>query len=231
MAVLILFVKVGVSAQEKIGERYDKAMEHYPIRFEIKAGPSFANLAMNNASTVNNKNIIPAWHVAGLVDIPLLPVLSVQGGIQVGMKGAKFTVGDNSSNTFTNVSTHPIYLEVPLNLVVKIPIVNKVKLFAGAGPYLAAGIGGKNKLDGQLLGVSFSNDNSIQYNSSDNSSNYNNDLRRFDAGLNFLAGLEISHLSLNANYGYGLSNIKSSSDNNSAKYSNRVVSISIGVLF
>jgi hypothetical protein len=232
LTLLIAFLitgATGVTAQNTIAEGYKKEMKDYPPRLAIKAGGGLANLSIDNAGTVNDKKAIPSWHLSLYGDLPLLPLFSVQGGIMLVKKGATFTIGDNNSNNYTEVSTRPLYLEIPVNGVVKFPLPNKVKLFAGAGPYLAFGIGGKNKLEGKALGLSFSDDKSITYNSSNNSSSFNSDLKRFDAGLNFLAGIEISHFTLNANYGYGLMNIKSGSDNSDVKYANRVMSLSVGV--
>ncbi|MEO6833329.1 MAG: porin family protein [Chitinophagaceae bacterium] len=232
VAIALLLLSSGSAfAQEKIGARYDKAMENQHVKFGIKAGPSLANLTVDNAGTVNDKKAIPAYHVGVYIDVPLLPVFSIQGGLQLGMKGSKFTIGDESSTTYTKVSQRPLYLELPLNAVVKIPLVNKVKLFVGAGPYIAMGVGGKTTSEGKFLGVAYSNESSITYSNKNNSTGYNGDLKRYDAGLNFLAGLEISKFTLNVNYGYGLSNIKSGSDNNNMKYANRVASLSVGLLF
>lgn len=227
----LLLTSGSAFAQDKVGARYDKAMENQHVKFGIKAGPSLANLTIDDAGTINDKKAIPAYHVAVYADVPLLPVFSIQAGLQLGMKGSKFTLGDENSSTYTKVSQRPLYLELPLNAVVKIPLVNKVKLIAGAGPYIAMGIGGKTKTEGKLLGVSYSDESSISYSDKNNNANYNGDLKRYDAGLNFLAGIEISKFTLNANYGYGLSNIKSGSNNNSAKYNNRVASLSVGLLF
>jgi len=232
LTLLIAFLitgATGVTAQNAIADGYKKEMKNYPARLGIKAGGGIANLTIDNAGTVNDKKAIPSWHLGVYADVPLLPLFSVQGGVMLVQKGATFTIGDKSSNNYTEVSTRPLYVEIPVNGVVKFPLPNKVKLFAGAGPYLAFGIGGKNKLEGKALGLSFSDDKSITYNSSNNSSTFNSDLKRFDAGLNFLAGIEISHFTLNANYGYGLMNIKSGSDNSDVKYANRVASLSVGV--
>jgi hypothetical protein len=229
LTTLLFTGATAVTAQNTITEGYKKEMKNYPPRLGVKVGGGIANLTIDNAGTVNNKRAIPSWHVGIYGDMPLLPMFSVQAGVMLVKKGATFTIGDNNSNNYTEVSTKPLYVEIPVNAVVKFPLPNKVKLFAGAGPYLAFGVGGKNKLEGKALGLSFSDDKSIEYNSSNNSSSYNSDLKRFDAGLNFLAGMEISHFTLNANYGYGLMNIKSESNNNDAKYANRVMSLSAGL--
>ncbi len=219
---ILLFVTSAVYSQETTNQ--------HP-RFGIKAGPSFSNLKVENAGNVNDKKPIPTWHVSMYVDYPLIPAFSLQGGIQLGMKGAQYTIGDKSSNNYAEVSTRPIYLELPLNGVFKFAIVNNLKVIVGGGPYIATAIGGKNKVEGKLLGVNYSDDKSIQYGNDNNNDLYNTDLKRFDAGLNFLGGVEIGHFTLNLNYGHGLSNIKSNSDNGNVKFSNRGASLSIGMLF
>jgi hypothetical protein len=229
LTAILLTGATAVTAQNTIADGYKKEMKKYPARLGIKAGGGIANLTVDNVGTVNDKKAIPSWHAGIYGDLPLLPLFSVQGGVMLVKKGATFTVGDNNSGNYTEVSTRPLYVEIPVNAIVKFPLPNKVKLFAGAGPYLAFGVGGKNKLEGKALGLPFSDDKSIDYNSSNNSSSFNSDLKRFDAGLNFLAGMEISHFTVNANYGYGLMNIKSGSDNSNAKYANRVMSLSVGL--
>ena len=229
LTALLFAGAMAATAQNAITEGYKKEMKDYPTRLGIKAGGGTANLTVDNAGSVNDKKAVPSWHVGIYGDIPLLPLFSVQAGAMLVQKGATFTVGDNNSANYTEVSIKPLYIEIPVNAIVKFPLPNKVKIFADADPYLAFGIGGNNKLEGKALGLSFSDDKSISYNSSNNSSSYNNDLKRFDAGLNFLAGVEISHFTLNANYGCGLMNIKSASDNNDAKFANRVMSLSVGL--
>lgn len=229
-----LIAATTVSAQDN-ESRYDKAMKDYHPRIGIKGGVNSANITIDNAGNVNDRRAIPGWHAGLMLDLPLLPVLSIQPAVLLSSKGAKYRVGDESSNNYTEVRTRPLYLEVPVNAVVKIPLPNKVRLFAGAGPYVAYGIGGKNSLEGKVLGVSFSDDEAIEYSNDDprngsNGSRYEGSLKRFDFGLNILAGLEISHFVLNANYGYGVVNIRPGADNDE-KYNNRVGSVSVGFLF
>ena len=223
-------------AQETAGEKYDRAMEKYPIRLGFKAGLNSANMTIDNEGTISNKRAIPEWHGCVFVDIPLLPIISLQPAVLLNSKGSKYTVGNNEGNNYTEVSTRPLYVEVPVNVLVKIPLPNKVKIFAGAGPYMAMGVGGKTSLEGKLLGATFSKNDKIEYSNDDpsngnNGNAYNGNLKRFDFGLNLIAGIEISHLTLNANYGYGLVNVKPGADNDNAKYQNRVFSLSVGVLF
>lgn len=231
---IMLFSTSTIVTAQTPGEKYDDVMAKYPVRFGIKAGLNAANITVDNEGTLNDKKAIPAWHAGIYVDIPLLPVLSLQPGVFLNSKGARFTIGNNESSNYTEVSMRPLYLEVPVNLVIKIPLPGKVNLIAGAGPYAAMGIAGKNRTEGKLAGISFSDKDNITYSNDDpgtNGSAYNGDLKRFDFGLNFIAGLEISRFTLNAAYGYGLVNIKPGSANDDAKYQNRVFSLSVGLLF
>jgi hypothetical protein len=233
---LIAGLLAGTIANAQEDEtRYDRAMKDYPARIGIKAGINSANITVDNAGNVADRRAIPAWHAGVVADFPLLPVLSIQPALLLNSKGAKFRIGDEGSANYTEVRMRPLYLELPVNAVVKIPLPNKVRLFAGAGPYIAYGLGGKIKTEGKLLGISFSEDEKIEYGNDDpangsNGSRYKGNLKRFDMGVNLMAGLEIGHLMLNAGYGYGLMNIHPGSDNDDAKYQNRVGSVSVGIM-
>jgi hypothetical protein len=209
--------------------------EQSPVRFGIRAGLNSSNMTINNDGSVNDKKAVLAWQVGAVADIPLLPILSLQPGLFLNSKGSKLTIGDHNSDNYSEVSIRPLYVEIPVNLVFKLPLSESINLFAGAGPYAAIGIGGKNKIEGKLAGVSYSDDSQIEYGNDDpqtgSSGSYQGDLKRFDFGLNFLAGLEINRLTLNANYGYGMVNINPGQDNSDAKYQNRVISLVVGVLF
>jgi len=107
--------------------------------------------------------------------------------------------------------------------------------YFGAGPYIAMGVGGKQKIEGKSLGVAFSSKEKIEY-SNDDPSTFNNEegsglgvMRRFDYGLNGVAGFQLNNVMIGVNYGYGLAKLQSgtnSSDDNKNKH--RVVSLSIG---
>jgi len=234
LLIAALFAGTVADAQENEGH-YERAMKDFPPRIGIKAGFNSANLTIDNAGTINDRRAIPAWHAGLVADFPLLPVLSIQPALLLNSKGAKYTVGDAGSANYSEVRIRPLYLELPVNAVVKIPLPNKVKLFVGAGPYIAYGLGGKIKTEGKLLGISFSDDDRIEYGNDDpangsNGSRYKGSLKRFDAGINLLAGIEIGHLILNVGYGYGLMNIRPGSDNDDSKYQNRVGSVSVGIM-
>jgi hypothetical protein len=205
------------------------------LQFGVKGGLNIANITISNAGDVDDNRSIPSFNVGGYVDLPLAPVFSLQAGLMVSGKGAKYTSGDKSSDNWYEVKTNPIYLELPVNAVGKIPLGDQFKLIVGAGPYLAMGIAGKNSVEGKLLGASFSDDKNIEYGDDEpdnNGSQGQGTFKRFDFGLNFLAGLELGHFTVNANYGLGLTNMNPGSENDEGdKYKNRVFSVSVGFLF
>lgn len=207
------------------------------LRFGIKGGYNAANLTISDNGETDDKKMLSSFHVGAYVDLPLAPVFSIQPGLMLSGKGTKYTIGDPSSGgDYLETKLNPIYLEVPVNAVGKIPLADNFKLFVGAGPYVAMGIAGKQSIEGKLAGVVFSEDENIEY-GDDQPINGNNgsgkgNVKRFDFGLNFLGGLEISRFTVNAQYGLGLSNINPGSDNSdNDKYKHRVLSFSVGFLF
>jgi hypothetical protein len=122
---------------------------------------------------------------------------------------------------------------VPVNLAIKLPLGNS-KFFAGAGPYAAIGIAGKNKVEGKYFGVGFSSKENIEFSNDDPTTSYEEGagygiIKRFDYGLNGTVGIEGKAALVSVNYGLGLAKLQSgakSSQNDDNKH--RVVSITVG---
>jgi hypothetical protein len=70
------------------------------------------------------------------------------------------------------------------------------------------GIGGKSKTESSLLGVKSSTSETIKFNNDNpltdeqEGARYDR-LKKFDVGINALAGIEISRFALGVNYGWG----------------------------
>lgn len=161
--------------------------------------------------------------------------LTLQPGIIFTGKGSKTESGTTNDRTYYKATSNPYYLEVPLNLVLKAPIGKETKFFAGAGPYLALGIAGKNKVEGRSLLGEFRSERSIEFSNDDpTTTNYEEGagfaiMRRFDYGLNGTAGIETKSTVLGINYGLGLAKLQSGT-NSSADDANkhRALSFTIG---
>ncbi len=108
------------------------------------------------------------------------------------------------------------------------------KFYVGAGPYVAVGVAGKNKINGKVLSQSFTSEKTIEWSNDDPTTGFEENagfgiMRRFDYGLNGTIGVEGRKAIVSVNYGYGLAKLQSG-DNSSAdeKNKHRVISVSIG---
>lgn len=203
---------------------------------QIKAGVNLANISVTENGRVEDANQLTSFHVGLVADLPLGSVISFQPGILFTGKGAKTQSGDASTNNYSKATTNPYYVEVPANLVFKAPIGNGAKLFVGAGPYLGVGVSGKSKVEivRPLIGkteiekdIEFSDDDPTTLDSEEGAGF--GVMRRFDYGLNGLAGIEGKSIVVGVNYGLGLAKLQSGANNNeNDKNKHRVLSLSIG---
>jgi hypothetical protein len=126
-----------------------------------------------------------------------------------------FVSGVNSERTRLD------YIEVPVNVIfwIKAP---KGEFFVGGGPYGAVGLNTHESMDNQSENIYF------RLPHFDFSKN--NGLKRFDYGLNTLAGYKLENgLGLNVGYSYGLINISDYSEYTKNRGFNISVSYTLGV--
>lgn len=224
---VISIISAPSFAQEKEKEDSDAAW--------IKGGVNFANVSYNKDGEVDDASWLTSFHVGIMGDISIAKILAIQPGIFFTGKGSKIQSGTPSDINYYKATTNPYYIEIPVNIAIKLPIASKSNFFFGAGPYAAIGVGGKRKIEGKTLGVAFSSKEKIEY-SNDDPSTFNNEegtglgvMRRFDYGLNATAGFQLDGGMIALNYGYGLAKLQSgtnSSEDNNNKH--RVLSLSVG---
>ncbi|OQP42742.1 hypothetical protein A4H97_11290 [Niastella yeongjuensis] len=202
----------------------------------LKGGVNFANVSYKSNGDVDDANMLTSFHVGIMGDIPIVKVLAIQPGILFTGKGSKIQSGSPNDITYYKATANPLYIEVPVNLVIKLPLASdESNFFFGAGPYIAMGVGGKRKIEGKYLNVAYSSKEKIAF-SNDDPSTFNNEegtglgvMRRFDYGFNGTAGFQLNSVLIAVNYGYGLAKLqsgsKSSADNDNK---HRVVGLSIG---
>lgn len=226
-AAVISLMSLGAMAQSKTS----------PNRggFIIRGGVNFANISVTDNGRVDKANNLTSFHAGIGYDVRLSDYFSLQPGLMFTGKGAKTQLGKETDNFYYKASSNPMYLELPLNFVAKIPTGEYSKFFVGAGPYAAAGIAGKNKVEIHTIGVPANSSKNIVF-SNDNPTtsqeeNYGyGKLKKFDYGVNALAGIEFPKFNIGVNYGYGLVKINSGSDNRADdRGKNRVVSLSLGI--
>ena len=201
----------------------------------LRAGINFANVSINTNGDIDDAKTLTSFQVGLIGDLHVASFLSVQPGIIFTGKGTKTQSGTEGSANWYKATSNPYYIEVPVNLILKTPT-GPVKFFGGAGPYLAMGVGGKNKVEGAILGAQFNSEKNIKW-SNDDPATLNEEegsgfgiMKRFDYGLNGLVGIEFSKTVITANYGLGLAKLQSGSnsgaDNNNK---HRVFSVTIGI--
>jgi hypothetical protein len=199
----------------------------------LKGGLNLANVSISDNGNVDDTKMLASFHAGIMGDLPLTSFLSVQPGILFTGKGTKSQAGNESDASYYRAKTNPYYIELPVNLVFKAPL-EDVKFFAGAGPYVAMGVAGKNKVDGKIFGVAISSEKNIEWSNDDPATSGEEGagfgiMRRFDYGLNGTIGIEGEHALFSVNYGSGLAKLQSGS-NSSADENNkhRVLSFTIG---
>jgi hypothetical protein len=200
----------------------------------LKAGVNFANTTITNDGQIDDAKSLTSFQAGFTGDVKITSFLSFQPGIVFTGKGSKTQQGDVTNPTYYRATSNPYYVEIPANFVFKTPT-GKAKLFAGAGPYIAIGIAGKNKTEGKFLGASFKSEGNIKWSNDDPSTlNYEEGsgygiMKRFDYGLNGIAGIETGNTVLSVNYGYGLAKLQSGSNSSADdKNKHRVLSVTLG---
>lgn len=201
----------------------------------LKAGLNLANVSITNDGDIDEAKMLTSFQVGFSGNIKILPFLYFQPGILFTGKGSKTQSGETTDATYFRATSNPYYVEIPANFVLKTPT-GPIKFFAGAGPYIAIGVAGKNTTDGKFLGVPFHSEKAIEW-SNDDPSTFNYEegsgygiLKRFDYGLNGLAGIETKNLVLSVNYGLGLAKLQSGSNSSADdKNKHRVLSFTVGI--
>ena len=205
----------------------------------VQGGVNLANITKNSSGTTSDKNMLTTFNAGILGRFAITPMMSFETGLLLDGRGSKSDSYFTSSKDDNYIKTkfNPLYLEVPANLVVKMPFgnTNNQNFFLYAGPYVAMGIGGTSKVESKFLGVTSPSSSTIKYNDDDPSTTAQEDarydrLKRFDFGVNVGGGVSLGRVMLKANYGIGLTKINSTQTNNNDnnnKY--RTVSISLGI--
>jgi hypothetical protein len=204
--------------------------------FRIQAGINLANVSVTENGRVDDANKLSSFQAGVIGDVHVASILYFQPGLLFTGKGSKVQRGSEGTNGYYKQSFNPYYLEVPANLLLKLPLGSSNSFFVGAGPYLGIGVGGKNKTEGQtVLGVKYNDETKIRFSNDDPTTLSEEEgagfgiIKRFDYGLNGTAGIEGKSIVLGVNYGLGLAKLQSGSnssqDNNNK---NRVLSITLG---
>lgn len=201
----------------------------------VQGGLNLANITKTTDGQTEDNNMLPSFNVGILGRFDLSPMFDLESGLLLTGHGSKAETYFTNGN-YVKTKFNPLYLQVPLNAVVKIPMAAGSSVFFHGGPYVAMGVGGKSKRESRFLGTTTNEESSIRFSNDDPFTSQQEDagynkLKRFDFGLNFGGGFQFQHVILKANYGLGLAKINSTESNNTENDKNkyRTLSFSIGI--
>jgi hypothetical protein len=184
------------------------------MKFGPKVGLNLSTMTLKTMGISFDPKTLVGFNVGVVSEITLSDNLSLQPSVLYSAKGSKYSI--TILEVTTDFEIAPSFIEIPVNAVYKFDL-GSSKLFLNAGPYFAYGIGGKSKSGGESSDISFG-------------SGENNDMKPFDFGLNFGAGIEIANLLISANYEFGLTNLAPiTTDNTEMKV--KVIGFSVAYLF
>ncbi len=204
----------------------------------VQGGVNLANITKSASGQTQDNNMLTTFNVGLMHRFNVAPVFAIESGILLDGRGSKANTYFTSSkdDNYYKTKFNPLYLEIPLNAVIKLPIQNNMSVFINAGPYAAMGVAGKSKVESKLLGISSSSSENIKFNNDNPTTSAQegaayNKLKRFDFGLNLGGGVDLGAVLVKVNYGMGFDKISSmQTDNNSNdKNKYRTLSLSLGI--
>lgn len=196
LTILVTGIVANASAQDK------------KVSFGIRAGVNISSLSYSTSAeddyapdlkskTGFNVGVIADWNVAGN--------FYVQPGIYFTTRGAKSEMFDAEYEASDKLEVNMNYLQIPILASYRFPVSNSIKIDINAGPYFSYGMGGKFKNEWSYSGETEKIEGKVFDKSSEDKTG--GDLKRFDAGLRFGAGVQIQNFYIGVNYDLGLSNI------------------------
>jgi len=204
--------------------------------FYAQGGVNLANITKNNEGQTEDNNMLTTFNAGLMGRFGLSDVVDLESGLLLTGRGSKAETYFNGGSDYVKSKFNPMYIEVPLNLILNVKLDPSTKLFFNAGPYAAIGIGGKSKLQTKFGPIETSSEETIKFNDDDPTTSQQEDaaynkLKRFDYGVNVGAGFDLGKVILKANYGLGLAKINSTESNNSDNDKNkyRTISVSVGI--
>lgn len=180
----------------------------------VQGGLNLANITKTSEGHTEKNNILPTFNAGIMGRFGLSKTVDLESGVLLTGHGSKAESYFNGGADYVKSKFNPLYVQVPLNLVLTAPLGKTNGLFFHAGPYIAIGVGGKSSTDSKFGPLTSSSNSSIQFSNDDPFTSQQEDaaynkLKRFDYGLNAGGGIQFQHLILKANYGMGFSKINS----------------------
>ena len=194
-----------------------------------------------HTSSINETNDLPNWselksnysgrtgaHFGLMADLQLgrKSKFYAQPGVIFHNKGRKFfSTYDTTLFDYLSVDQKQYinYVDMPLNVVYKIPLSGKTKFFLGGGPYLSFFYNGFEKKETYLKNGKYEAEENKDLPVGDGPGKY----KTLDFGFNGTAGVEFGGFFIAGNFSRGLSNMYTATYNGDFK--NQVVGATLGI--
>jgi hypothetical protein len=183
---------------------------HGQVKTGYIIGINRSSMILKTVGICSDQKSQTGIHFGGIFEIPIAGNLTFQPRILLSAKGSDYKVDS------IDHSLAPIFIEVPVLAGYSFGS-EEIRIFIYAGPYFAFGIGGyKVVSEGGMENLNYG-------------TGADKDLRYFDLGLNFAAGLSIKGFQISAQYGMGMANLAPvTTDGTEMK--NKVIGISLSSL-
>lgn len=176
----------------------------YAQRAGLKAGFNLAHSKYNLEGWGIISSNLPAFQIGLTGEYAFSEALYINPALGYSRKGVKLSLDGNQADFSID------YLELPVNLSYKYDL-GQARVFAIAGPYIAYGLSGRVKSNTDSENLKFGSDD--------------DELGRFDYGIDFGVGLEFDHFNFTVAYSLGLPDI---SNHEMELQRNGVLSFTIG---
>src|SRR6186713_2201493 len=194
-----------------------------------------------HSSTIVETNDLPNWseiesgysnrtgaHFGFIADLQLgvKSKFYAQPGVMFYNKGRKFYNNyDTSVYNYFSIDAKQFinYIDIPLNLVYKIPLGGKTKFFLGGGPYLSFFYNGFEKKEIYLKTGKFETEETTDLPVGDGVGQY----KTFDLGVNGTAGIEFGGIFIAGNFSRGLTDMYTA--NYDGSFKNQVYGVTLGI--
>lgn len=174
------------------------------VRWDVKFGMNFSN-----QTKLDETKALPGFTMGVGADYAFNENWYFQPGVMITSKGYKVKYAGEK------VTVRPVYLDIPILAAYKFDITDNTKFVINAGPYLAIGLGGKVKEDGDNCKIF---------------DDKGGDWKRFDLGLQWGVGVELGeHYLVNFTAQHGFIAPGKSEDGNGDEISPKNMSFAIGV--
>ena len=212
VSVIIILIANLVSAQ---GPNQNQS-----TRVGLFGGPTLANMFKKVGGEKSSSNYVLGATGGILLDVPMQRYGSFQPGLNYVGKNSKEEVV-NSSGEHVQTQTNLSYLELPLNVLFRIPA-GSGNATVGTGVAAAVALAGKMKSTGPMT------NETKKLTFGDNATN---DYARYDFGINVLAGYQFKNdFFITFNYNIGIHRLFVGGDPDDKLY-NRYFAMRVGIMF